>query len=155
MVTAALKWKGGCSLEENPRQTFSSVAQLCLTLCDPMGCSTPAPPVHLFLDKPGQFIQKQTHHFADKGPSSQSYGFSSSHVRMWKFGMGMYTLQYSKWITNRGLLYSTGNSAQCYVAAWMGGDFRGERIHVSIWLVHSGFTWNNHDTVRWLYPNRR
>ena len=25
---------------------FSSVAQLCLTLCDPMNCSTPGLPVH-------------------------------------------------------------------------------------------------------------
>ena len=29
-------------------------------------------------------IKKQRHHFANKGPSSQSYGFSSSHVWMWK-----------------------------------------------------------------------
>ena len=29
-------------------------------------------------------IKKQTHHFASKGPSSQSYGFSSSHVWMWE-----------------------------------------------------------------------
>ena len=34
----------------------------------------------------------------------------------------MYTLLYLKWITNKDLLYSTGNSAQCYVAAWMGGE---------------------------------
>ena len=27
-------------------------------------------------DKPRQHIKKQRHHFADKGPSSQSYGFS-------------------------------------------------------------------------------
>ena len=27
-------------------------------------------------------IKKQRHHFADKGPSSQSYGFSSGHVWM-------------------------------------------------------------------------
>ena len=33
-------------------------------------------------DKPRQHIKKQRYHFADKGPSSQSYGFSSSHVRM-------------------------------------------------------------------------
>ena len=33
-------------------------------------------------DKPRQHIQKQRHYFADKGPSSQSYGFSSSHVTM-------------------------------------------------------------------------
>ena len=32
-----------------------------------------------------QCIKKQWHHFfADKGPSSESYGFSSSHVWMWK-----------------------------------------------------------------------
>ena len=28
-------------------------------------------------------LKKQRHFFADKGPSSQSYGFSSSHVWMW------------------------------------------------------------------------
>ena len=35
-------------------------------------------------DKPRQHIRKQRHYFADKGPSSQSYGFSSSHVWMWE-----------------------------------------------------------------------
>ena len=30
--------------------------------------------------KPRQRIKKQRHHFADKGPYSQSYGFSNSHV---------------------------------------------------------------------------
>ena len=49
-----------------------------------------------------------------------------------EFGMGMYTLLYCKWITNRVLLYSTRNSAQCYVVAWMGGEFGGERIHVYV-----------------------
>ena len=29
-------------------------------------------------------IKKQRHHFADKSPYSQSYGFSSSHVWMWE-----------------------------------------------------------------------
>ena len=33
-------------------------------------------------DKPIQCFKKQTLHFANKGPSSQSYGFSSSHVRI-------------------------------------------------------------------------
>ena len=35
-------------------------------------------------DQPRQHIKKQTHYTANKGPSSQSYGFSSSHVRMWE-----------------------------------------------------------------------
>jgi len=33
-------------------------------------------------DKHRQHIKKQGHHFADKCPSSQSYGFSSSHIQM-------------------------------------------------------------------------
>ena len=48
--------------------------------------------------------------------------------------MDMYTLLYLKWVTNKDLLYSAGNSAQCYVAAWMGGEFGGEWIHVYICL---------------------
>ena len=35
-------------------------------------------------DKLRQHIKKQTHYFANKSPSSQSYGFSSSHVWMWE-----------------------------------------------------------------------
>ena len=31
-------------------------------------------------DQPRQLIRKQRYYFANKGPSSQSYGFSSSHV---------------------------------------------------------------------------
>ena len=35
-------------------------------------------------DKLGHHIKKQKHHFVDKDPCSQSYGFSSSQVRMWE-----------------------------------------------------------------------
>ena len=35
-------------------------------------------------DQPRQHIKKQRHYFANKGPSSQGYGFSSGHVRMWE-----------------------------------------------------------------------
>ena len=35
-------------------------------------------------DKPRQCIKKQRHHFANKGPYSQRYGFSGSHVPMWQ-----------------------------------------------------------------------
>ena len=52
-VTAAMKLKDACFLEENFMTNLDS-------------------------------IKKKTHHFADKGPSSQSYGFSSSNVPMWE-----------------------------------------------------------------------
>ena len=51
MVTAAMKLKDTCSLEES-------------------------------YDQPRQHIKKQRYYFTNKGPSSQSYGFPSSHVWM-------------------------------------------------------------------------
>ena len=35
-------------------------------------------------DQPRQHIKKQRHYFVNKGPYSQSYCFSSSHVWMWE-----------------------------------------------------------------------
>ena len=54
--------------------------------------------------------------------------------RLRDFGTDTYTLLYLQQITNKDLLYSTGNSAQCYVAVWMGGKFGGEWIHAQVWL---------------------
>ena len=51
-----------------------------------------------------------------------------------EFGKVMYTLLSSKRISNKDLLHSTWNSTQCYVPAWMEARFRGERIHVYVWL---------------------
>ena len=51
--------------------------------------------------------------------------------------MDMYTLLCLKRITTKDLLHSTGNSAQRYVAAWMGGEFGGEWVHVYVWVSFS------------------
>ena len=59
-------------------------------------------------------------------------GWGEETVR--ELGMDMNALLYFKWITNRDLLNSTGNSALCYVAAWMGGEFGGEWKQVYAWL---------------------
>ena len=48
--------------------------------------------------------------------------------------MVMYPLLYLKWIKNKELLFSTGKSAQCYMAAWTRGEFGGEWIHVYVGL---------------------
>ena len=48
--------------------------------------------------------------------------------------MDIYTLLCLKRIAYKDLLYSTWNSAQCYVAAWIGGEFGREWIHVYAWL---------------------
>jgi len=53
-----------------------------------------------------------------------------------EFGMDRYTLLYLKWIANEDLPYSTRNSAQYYVAAWMGQCFGG-RMDMCIYMVES------------------
>ena len=72
----------------------SQAAQLCPTLSDPMDCSLPGPSIHGIFqarvlewgatafsnDQPKQHIKKQRPCFANKGLSSQSYGFAISHV---------------------------------------------------------------------------
>ena len=70
--------------------------------------------------------------FFDELMLTRGEGWREGIVR--QFGIDMYTLSYLKWITSKDLLYSTGNSAQCYVAAWMGGESGGEWIHVYVWL---------------------
>ena len=54
-----------------------------------------------------------------------------------EFGADMYTLLYFEWIAKKNLLYSTWNSAQCYVAR-MGAELGGEWIHeYVVWLSPS------------------
>ena len=66
-----------------------------------------------------------------------------------ELGVDMYTLLYFKWIANKNSLYSTENSAQCCVTAWMVGSFRENgSMHVYGW-VPLLFTWNCHNVVNW------
>ena len=51
-----------------------------------------------------------------------------------EFGIDTYSLLYLKWINNKDLLYSTGNYDQCYMEAWLGGEFGREGIHAYVWL---------------------
>ena len=71
--------------------------------------------------------QKQTHRLREG-----TYGYQGrKDGGKGAFGIDMYTLVYVKWITKKDLLYSTENSAQCYVAGWMGWEFWG-RIDICI-----------------------
>ena len=48
----------------------------------------------------------------------------------WKIGIGIYTLLYIKWITNRDLLYSIGNSTQYSIITYTGKESEKEWIYV-------------------------
>ena len=54
--------------------------------------------------------------------AARGKGWKDGIVR--ELGIDMYILLYLKWITNKVLLYSTENSAQSYIAAWIGGKLR-------------------------------
>ena len=92
--------------------------------------------------------QKETHRLGKQTYSCWKRGWEEETVR--EFGMDMYTLLYIKWITNKDLLYSRWNSAQCYMAAWMGGGFGGKWIHVCVWLGPLLFIGNYHNIVNQL-----
>ena len=62
-----------------------------------------------------------------------------------KPGIDMYILLYLKWRTNKDLTQIAWNFAQCYVTAWMEGEFGGEWILVYVWL--SPFTVLSPETI--------
>ena len=62
---------------------------------------------------------------------------SDSYINFYRINNSSYRFKIDN---QQVLLYSTGNSAQCCVAAWIGGELGGEWIHV-------------HNTVNWLYFN--
>ena len=72
--------------------------------------------------------QIQTHRLRNKLMIAMGARWGEGIVR--EFEINMYALLCLKWIINKDVLYSKGNAAQCYVAAWTGGEFRGEWTHV-------------------------
>lgn len=50
-------------------------------------------------------------------------------------GKAVHTLLYLRWTTSEGLLYTTWNSAQCYVEAGMGAGLGGEGTHGTLLSV--------------------
>ena len=68
--------------------------------------------------------QKKTHRLRERTYGYQGEGWGGGID--WEFGIDMYTLLYLKQITNKDLLYSTGNSAQYSVITQMGKIFEKE-----------------------------
>ena len=61
-------------------------------------------------------FKKQRHHFADKGPYNQSYGFSSSHVWMWE-------LDYKEsWVPKNSMPLNCGVGEDSWESLGLQGD---------------------------------
>ena len=86
MITASSpipSWEINGGKVETETFYFPGLQNLCRQWLQPWNLKTLTPWKESY-DKPRQHIKKQRHHFANKGPYSQSYGFSSSHVQMWE-----------------------------------------------------------------------
>ena len=83
---------------DQPVAAAAKSLQSCPTLHNSMGCSLPGSSIHGIFqarvlewgaiafsnDQPRQHVKKQRCYFANKDPSSQSYGLFSSHIWMWE-----------------------------------------------------------------------
>ena len=71
----------------------------------------------------------------------------------WETGIGTYTLLYIKEITNKDLLYSTGNSTRYYVMTYMGKESTKQWIYVQ--LIHSVVDQKVIQHCNQLYANKK
>ena len=76
-------WQIDGETMETVTDYFSGLQNHCRWWLQPWNWKMLAPWKKSYL-KPRQHIRKQRHYFADKGPSSQSCGFSSCHVWIWE-----------------------------------------------------------------------
>ena len=62
----------------------------------------------------------------------QTYGYQreKGEAINWEIWIDIYILVYIKQITNKNLLYSTGNSLQCSAMTYMGKDSKEEKMYI-------------------------
>ena len=75
--------------------------------------------------------QKQTHRLQNETYSYQRGKVGKGEINQ-EFGVNIYTLLYIKQITNKDLLYSTGNSTQYSVMTYMGKESEKEWMYVYV-----------------------
>ena len=83
-----------------------------------------------------QCIKKQRHSFADKSPSSQSYGFSSSHVQMWELG------HRAEWAAKKKTLESPFDNKEIKLV-----NLKENQAWVTYWKDR--WSWNSNILVTW------
>ena len=110
----------------------AKLLQSCPTLCDPIDSSPPGSSVHGVFQP--RILEWVAISFSRGSYQPRDRTLIACVVdRLFITeppGKPMYTRLDFKWITNKDLLYSTGNSAQCYVAGWMRAELGGECMHV-------------------------
>ena len=67
-------------------------------------------------DQPRWHIKKQRHYFANKGPSSQGYDFSSGHVWMWELDCE------ESWMLKNWFFWNCGVAEDSWESSGLQGD---------------------------------
>ena len=94
-------------------------------------------------DQPRQHIKKQRHYFANKGPSSQGYGFSSDHVWMWE-------LDCEKLSIKELMLLSCGIGEDSWEFLGLQGDPISPSLRRSVLSVHwRDWCWSWNSNTFW------
>ena len=118
------------------RLYFSGLQNHCRWWLQPWNQKTLAPWKKSY-DQPRQYIKKQRHYFANKGLSSQGYGFSSSHVWMWE-------LDYKEsWVPKNWCFWTV-----CEEDSWESLELQGDPTNQS-WII-IGKTDAEADFKNWL-----
>ena len=97
-------------------------------------------------DQPRQHIKKQRHYFTNKGLSSQSYGFSSSHVWMWE-------LDYKEnWVPKNRCFLNCGVGEDSWESLGLQGDptcQSSRKSPVNINWKDWCWNWNSNTLATW------
>ena len=94
-------------------------------------------------DQPRQHIKKQRHYLADKGPSSQSYGFSNSHVWMWE-------LDHKESWTPKNWYFRTVVLEKTWETLGQHRDQTSQSYRKSVLIIHwNNWCWSSNTLATW------
>ena len=99
-------------------------------------------------DQPRQHIKKQRHYFAKKGPSSQGYGFSRSHVWMWELEYKERIDAFELWCWKRLLRVSwTAKRSNQSILKEISPEYSLEGLLLKLKLQYSGHLMQRTDSL--------
>ena len=102
-------------------------------------------------DQPRQHIKKQRHYFSNKGPSSQSYGFSSSHVWMWELdhkAEHQRIYSFELWCWRKLLIFAwTARRSSQSVLKEISPEYSLEGLMLKLKLQHFGHLMQRNDSL--------
>ena len=98
------------------------------------------------MTNPDSILKKQRHYFADKGPSSQSYGFFSSHIWLWELSCK------GSWAPRNWWFLNCGVGEDSWQSLGLQGNPASLSLRKSVLNIHWEdwcWTWNSSTLATW------